>query len=96
TPHLIGLRNIKFAGQQIRNIRSFRACNLITVCARLFGRQPSFLHQVTDFESANLIPQLSHHRHQGAAACGIPALFEQTAQLASLFHPLTVNRPLAG
>lgn len=37
TPHLIGLLDIKFAGQQIGNVRSFRLCHLITVCAWLFG-----------------------------------------------------------
>ncbi|KRW64394.1 hypothetical protein AO724_01760 [Aeromonas allosaccharophila] len=95
TPHLIGLRDIKFAGQQIGNVRSFRPCHLITVCARLFGCQPGFFHQVTYFESTNLIPQLPHHQHQGAAACRVPALFEQPAQLAALLYPLTVNRPLA-
>jgi len=95
TPHLIGLRNIKFSGQQIGNIRSFRLCHLITVCTRLPGCQPSFLHQVTYFESANLIPQFPHHRHQGAATCRVPTLFKQTAQLAALLYPLTVNRPPA-
>ena len=35
--HLIGLLDLKFAGQQIEHIRSFRQCHLITVCARLFG-----------------------------------------------------------
>lgn len=49
TLHLIGLWDIKFAGQQIGNVRSFRPCNLITVCARLLGCQPGFLHQVTYF-----------------------------------------------
>ncbi|PKQ71360.1 hypothetical protein AOX56_22300 [Aeromonas sobria] len=95
TPHMVRLRNIKFTGQQIGNIRSFRLANLITVCARLFGCQPGFLHQVTYFGSANLMPQLPHHQHQGAAACRAPALFEQPAQLAALLYPLTVNRPLA-
>ncbi|VFB09606.1 Protein of uncharacterised function (DUF2699) [Aeromonas salmonicida] len=92
TPHLIGLRNIKFAGQQIGNIQSFRLANLITVYARRFGCQPGFLHQVTYFESTNLIPQLPHHRHQGTATCRTPALFKQTAQLAALLHALRVNR----
>ncbi|AMQ42439.1 hypothetical protein AMS64_08660 [Aeromonas veronii] len=68
TPHLIGLLDIKFAGQQIGNVRSFRPSDLIAMSARLFGYQIGFLHQVTYFESTNLIPQLPHHRHQGTAA----------------------------
>ncbi|MNR19455.1 hypothetical protein D3C85_1362490 [compost metagenome] len=68
TPHLIGLLDIKFTGQQIGNIRSFRPGNLIAMDARLFGYQTGLLHQTAHFESANLMPQLPHHRHQGAAA----------------------------
>ena len=48
TPHLIGLLDIKLAGQQIGNVRSFRLCHLIAVCARLFGYQPGFLELLSN------------------------------------------------
>ncbi len=64
---LMRLLDIKLTSPQIGDLRpfssvQFSSSNLIAINAGQLGKQPNHLHQTTNIEAANLMPQ--HHRHQ--------------------------------